>query len=78
MGAVLGNALQGLSTRWEQQHRRPPALDVPQDARRGGPPLCFPARILFAGRRDCLISQRWEKLLRSDAFGKKCLLWRWP
>lgn len=41
MGAVLGNALQGLSTRWEQQHRRPPALDVPQDARWGGTATLF-------------------------------------
>lgn len=35
MRPALGTALQGLSTGWEQQHCCQPALDVPQDSKRG-------------------------------------------
>lgn len=72
MGPVLGTALQGLGTKREQRHRRPPALDVPRDSRRG-------TATLFSSQSFCVCRQ--EGLFDLAAMGKAAAfgcVWKAP
>lgn len=72
MGPALGTALQGLSTGGEQQHCHPPALDVPQDSKRGTATL-FSSQSFFVCRQEGLFDL--PVMRKAAAFG---CVWKAP